>query len=1389
MADTITKTYRELAAADKDVAKAELEYEALQDELTKLEFIRRADLTAADNLQKDIHTLNRRLETSERDVQDQCSRLEEKYGSLVPGKPLPDTFEELLSLSGEEKIYAEKHLQRIVKEHGGDQYYTLEVYDELKKVVSESERKLFQTQLDYGQLPENAEEIYALDEHDPNDKQMLDKIMQILNEKNPNLASESRSTFDQTKKAYEKIEDDVAAIRQSQLEREEQLENLKSADLKTLGKQYGIPNSGNEETKIITEDTKTLINGELKKNAKSLGISSLDEYFKREKDLLDTEPDTRAIDILPSANHFFTEFSEKYLNERNEISALTKELIEKYQKTNPTIEGAPKSIEAYQSTIDERVAWDERRYKLVTSRTSNGLVPAEILREFPEGEVKNKAFAYNQAQREAKELEKTLAIKSFAEYPIKMDDIAKLKENKPFEYEAFSDKIRALAENAVNQNGTHLFGSSYNADELLKDYVEMQKLEQINKDKTQFLNKNGLQKLVERRDRIREMERRLEEEKKKNTDSLGRRIFSDAEKAEKEQIADALKQKQTEVKNFENEMIGLAEEECQKYVDLEAFQKAYIKRTIVEPEQKIASEKKKAYENKKDEHKTLTDKVNKILADLKKTKEKELENSKKALGKQEISDKEQNRNSYVNASSTKDMIKIMKEVNKNRKSDSRVQDKLHGDTYAYATSIKTTTDKVDNIKKDVEKWIKEDKAASKRNIETVNKEVKKELTDDSDTLKSEARKARRKATVMGFTSQKVGSFTDFYRKKIKEISESMIKAPRLEKEAELEELKKEFAASTKMSGAMERNNAINVVEKSAMEQAQANQKLNHANEKNVNIAQKIQVKQQEIEAMKLEEKKRLQENNEKFNRIFGGVILTDPEQMKLANEAKRDAEIAAAKGDQKKIERAKAEFQLRQDELNANLDMQELENQEAQKEMREIDEKSEEWGKIFSDANKTKIDQFISVGEAIVNFVGKKVKGAAPEPEGWQEISVREKLNEIEQKLSEPKVKEEHVVDQILRIGELVYQKLQLVNENLNTIYQEASDEHALKHEFYNALEQDNKRFMDICEKDVENKMGVSLKDKRITYLNEMKDQVKQHLNREIQSKREAKADVQKKVENLDGAISSKQEDILNADQDITNKISKIENLEKTLNELRDDRLEQYRREKAASGMTDKAISESAEGIRIHTDPSQPVSGADLIGQLTGMRPDDNTKLEDVMEQIQKINVNGIGLINFVDPSNRYSNILSAGEAEQKAFKDELLNTVGTVLKSQLGNQIVSVEQDDMMLHPVLMEGNEKFNKSAKSMVAGLNAVRLDSAKLNVMKKTSASALTEHDKQIQPTLDKAVKQSRSRVSLSSLMEKEKQEKGSPRRERQESGRTRERSKDADQTSRGKGIGL
>jgi len=158
MAKQIKELYQELAKADKDLSSAKQNYANLQDQLTKLESSKHVGSATIANLQKDIHTLHLRLTNNELAINNECSELEKKYGDLVSGNSLPDTFEELLDLRGEEKLKADQVLKRIVTAHrSNDDDYTLDGYADLQRRLHQYEQESFEAQLHYGQLPESVD--------------------------------------------------------------------------------------------------------------------------------------------------------------------------------------------------------------------------------------------------------------------------------------------------------------------------------------------------------------------------------------------------------------------------------------------------------------------------------------------------------------------------------------------------------------------------------------------------------------------------------------------------------------------------------------------------------------------------------------------------------------------------------------------------------------------------------------------------------------------------------------------------------------------------------------------------------------------------------------------------------------------------------------------------------------------------------------------------------------------------------------------------------------------------------------------------------------------------------------------------------------------------------
>ena len=1382
MGNLIEEAYKKLAEADKELSVADREYNTLQNELLHMQSEKKIADTTMSSLQHDIDMIDKRLINHTIEVSNECSDLESKYNKVSLGNHLPNTLKEIMNLTGEEKVEAEQELNRIVNEYSEEKFSAMEVYTELANRIQECDQKIFEAQLMYGQLPEKEEEIYALNEKDPKDRQTIKVIMDLLPKDPSTDKTESQLTWEDAKRKFQSIQDNYTAIRDIQKANDVQRDNLLKADLDILRTQMSTPFSFNEASEIITKESIALIDGEIKRNAGGLGISSLDEYFKAEQELHRSKPDTKAIDDLPIVAHFFTKFNELSPEEANKARQTTNELIEKYRETHSSNEVIANSIEDYENSVRMESVWADRKHQIFADLSNKRAISEDLVKDLANGELKSKILAYNQIEKERKELELEYKKATFDQFPVHVTDVKKMKEEKPEDFVIFSERVRSLAGND--------FGEKYNADILIQEHTEMRRLEYLSKVKP--LDKKDGDELERLVNRVYLMKHRLEQDKKKYTTFLGKPKFSDDDIAAQYRLKNELEEKTSEFKTLGEDITNLTYEEITKSAAEAASKKAFIKRTIVEPAQKEAFEQKKSYEKKELEHHKLTEKVKDVLSNFKDEQIKKQEKNYKALQKDEAMAIEENKASYVKSDSAKAIVEAIKAENAVRKSNSLGQKLLDKAVSGNKQIMSQLNKELGEVMRNTEAWVKADKEARIKNIQLVNKGVTEDLDNQIKTARKEARSAGIDAKVMGFVSQKVGSFTDIYRKKIKELSDGMIKAPRMEKEAEHANLTKKLEEARKSLAAMERNElAYNKsgVSRSAIEEAEMNQRMNKATDDISEITSQIAKVNLEIQKLKSIEEKRLQDNAIKFNSKFGDVILTDREQLLNASETKRNCEIAAANGDQKQIDRANADYELRKQELNDKFGQEDLEDQKLMAEIQEINQKSDEWGHVFDDNTKSKIDSFVTIGEKIFNFAAAKA-GMITASEGLDPLNVKASLDEIKEGLtSNPS--NEHVVDKVLEIGELVYQKLQTANESLEEKYQKASREHAFKHNFYEAMDIENKRFQEICKEDVENKMGVSLKDKRITYLNQSKAEVNEKLTQDRQHKEISKSTMEKQVNELtEYLIPNKEQEISKTTDVITNKMAVISKLEEALDLERDNKLNSYRENlMIEKNMTDKQISKSASDILI--DRNKPISNAELIGQLTNSTLDTNASMEDVMEQINKINMNGLGLINFIDPEDQYFHMLSANEAEKQAFKEKLLESAGSTLKDQFGHSIISVEQDDMLLHPVLIEDKPEFNNSVKSMVADFNAVRLDAARLNVaMRKERENAkgkgkepqMSERDKQLQQVYDKAVKQSRSRVSLSSLMNEEKTTKSRTWFSRLE--RTNERTKEDKQKDKG-----
>ena len=1375
----------ELFATDSELSAANRKYTALRKELNVLESKKESGVNAISSLQTDINSLNKRMEENEKVISDECKFYEDTYGLKVPDYSLPDTFEEILILSESEKVKADQQLARIIsskkfKNADEKNYYTTAGYQKLKDEIKGFEDDLFNANLTYGLLPVKKKEIHDLNENNPKDKQIIDKIISLFNV-NDSTQNKALSDWKNIRDTYNQItEAEINHLVQKE-EDEAKLNNLLQANLGILRKQLAISGEVDNENGILTEDTINLIKNEYDQKVKSanLGtetfpINSLESYFAAESKLLNDKPDTRIIDDVPPImldgdllrrQIYIDNLSALKLEEPNKVNKmreLINDTLKKYHAENPQINVLAESLEDYENSTETYNALTKGAARIGHDILDFGYVTKDAFDLMPKSEIKNRAYTYNRLFNEKCTLESQLTEASFIQDAMNIKDIIKLKDNKHV-YSALSSRIKKYAadydaksidasdKTASNSAAIPLFGPDYNADKLINDHNKMRALEKIKN-----MSKDDVDSLKALREKIYKMKDLLRAEAEKNSEG-----FTLNQKQRQKEIREKIKAKETEMDALKLSHYYMYPEIDQNFSP--TSKREYIEKILYDSREKAKLEKH-TYQNKVSEFGKVTKNIENILSDFQTTKKKEHEAHYKNLKKQENQIAKENKSAFMHADSINDIISTIQKEN-----IKRINSKIDYAIYkrnkvTYEEQIKVKNTILNDVTKNTLDWIKNDKKAILNNIAEVDNSVKLDLSNQIDKAQKNAEQAKTSAKVAGFTAQMIGNATDYYRKKLKIFSDALIKAPLIEAIAKREEKSDALNELRKTMTVMERNlSAVNEpMNLNEFEsEVKAEQKIVMKENRITEIEKELAELNETIEDMKIEEIKRLKANDDFFNMHFGGVILTTRDQMRSASEAKLQCEVKAANGDQKKIDRANAEFNLRNEELDEEFENASNDFDDLNKKIDEIEKASDKLAKKLDSPTQARINTVFGIAESVFNFVGKKAGFIYKRP-GADPVDLSKTLENLHNNLSNP-TPSANTVDQLLTVGKDLYTKLQDINQSLHESYQEASRNHVDKNDLYHALVDENNRFMGICEKDTENKMGISLKNKRITYLNNSKELVENKLNNQLNHKRASQKIMQSEVDELvKEHIPVKQEMISNTSKGIDNIVNKTAKLEEQMDQVRDTKLEAFRSKCAKKGLTDKQISRIPLGFEI--DPSLQLSGQELVGKLTNTKLKDNTKLEDVMKQIHKINMNGMGLINYIDPDNKYIGMLSANEEEQKKFKEELLNAAGKKLKEQFGQSIISVEGKDLLLHPVLLKGNQEFNAHSVSMVAGFNEVLLESAKMNVMMRSPEYLATkskdelDKEKALQITLSKAVKQSRSRMSFASFLAEDKQTK-------------------------------
>ena len=318
----------------------------------------------------------------------------------------------------------------------------------------------------------------------------------------------------------------------------------------------------------------------------------------------------------------------------------------------------------------------------------------------------------------------------------------------------------------------------------------------------------------------------------------------------------------------------------------------------------------------------------------------------------------------------------------------------------------------------------------------VNQIIQRDEENQFKQAKSNYRIAGVKMKVMGMAASLMGNVTQTYRDQLIKVTEGIIKGELVEKENQrnelIEKINRMSQGQSRLSEASVSNQGTTrqCITFDALETERLVQTGNSLQKSQNDLNKSLVQLNQEIEEMKQSQEQRIQENRERIDSIFHDPSRIDADLLKRRNEIMHqisqevEQELPSA-GDQK------AQYQVREEELNQFISEDEMLHNELQKSIETIQQGSDSLKSLLTETNLSRMDLVANVIVKACNIAIGKINEANNNANPIAPINLEQSLDELENTLSSDEPKAEHLLTKVFKIGTLVYDKMTQVNQSV----------------------------------------------------------------------------------------------------------------------------------------------------------------------------------------------------------------------------------------------------------------------------------------------------------------------------------------------------------------------
>ena len=638
----------------------------------------------------------------------------------------------------------------------------------------------------------------------------------------------------------------------------------------------------------------------------------------------------------------------------------------------------------------------------------------------------------------------------------------------------------------------------------------------------------------------------------------------------------------------------------------------------------------------------------------------------------------------------------------------------------------------------------------------VNQIIQRDEENQFKQAKSNYRIAGVKMKVMGMAASLMGNVTQTYRDQLIKVTEGIIKGELVEKENQRNELIEKInrmsqgqsrlsEASVSNQGTTRQRITFDALETERLVQT-GNSLQKSQNDLNKSLVQL----NQEIEEMKQSQEQRIQENRERIDSIFHDPSRIDANLLKRRNEIMHqisqevEQELPSA-GDQK------AQYQVREEELNQFISEDEMLHNELQKSIETIQQGSDSLKSLLTETNLSRMDLVANVIVKACNVAIGKINEANNNANPIAPINLEQSLDELENTLSSDEPKAEHLLTKVFKIGTLVYDKMTQVNQSVQEMNQEMVTDFLVSKQNYDGLIRQNEKLKQA-------QLAGNLLEQKQEFYNHEMEKVKEDLREREEFSRTAAEKTAEQQKKIQSDIQKKQEEIygVESSEEIQNAVAENKSLNQIVQE----------NQKNLEAKRDSMHLAFAQTVKEHEN--EPASLAELnveddilsnefqqdnfefLSKLTGVPMNKDMPLDMAMNAFGRIYINGLNAIDYFNLDERYKNArysdpqqdMSSGITESQKLVQGLVyygESIRQALEAQVNperkehlqgdakclfGQMLAVEDKNMKLSPVKLNSNdpevskkaETFNKHSDLIAKQWNEMRSMAAEFEIAK-------------------------------------------------------------------------